>query len=74
MTTKKPNLILKQGEMKIEDRDYRGILAFTLTLAWIIFLALGRSEAAAAVGPFAGGAVTWWFNQKRGRRGEQRRS
>ena len=54
--------------MKVEDRDYRGILAIILVLAWITFLTLGRFEAANAVGPFAGSAVTWWFSRKRRRR------
>ncbi|MFN3621939.1 MAG: hypothetical protein ACK4TI_03525 [Nitrososphaerales archaeon] len=67
MTSKKPDLIVKDI-VKVEDKDYRGVLAIILTLAWITFLALGRCEAAAAIGPFAGSAVTWWFNRKRRRR------
>jgi len=68
LTSKKPNLIIKDT-VRVEEKDYRGILAIILVSAWIIFLALDRLDAASAIGPFAGGAAAWWFTRRRrGRR------
>ena len=53
--------------MKLEDRDYSGLIAVILITAWITFLALGKFQEASAVGPIAASAATYWLTKRRRR-------
>ncbi|MEM2211553.1 MAG: hypothetical protein QW372_01735 [Nitrososphaerales archaeon] len=66
MIEKKPKQILKtpKFELRLTERDYRGILAFTLVIGLISLLIKGDIHGASVIGPLTGTAIGWYFSKK----------
>lgn len=70
---KKPKQIVKTERgfvVNIREVDYRGVLAILIVLAFVASLFTDNTTAQNALGPLAGAAVGWWFNEKRRREAE----
>ena len=59
---------MKQGEVKVGERDYAFALALIIVVVFVALVALQRFEAAAVLGPFVGQAWDRYFRRKQ--RGE----
>ncbi|MCX8192000.1 MAG: hypothetical protein RMJ31_03880 [Nitrososphaerota archaeon] len=64
---KKPRQIIKTPrlELRLSERDYRGILAFMLVIGLIILLMKGDLQGANVLGPLAGASIGWYFSRRR---------
>lgn len=57
-------IVVRNGKVVVQERDYRAFLALALVSGLIALLWKGDYQAASVLGPLAGSAVAWYFSRK----------
>lgn len=67
---KTPKIQIKNRQLSITERDYRGIIAIILSIGLITTLTLGDQQDAAILATLTGSIISYYFSEKkRGNRG-----